>query len=126
MNALIIIVVCIFFIIFTTINDTGILPSDDFKIEGLNEYESALVRKFKSHLEDEKDSDSNIFLRKNDNLICFRMPSEIDSVDLYKVMTYVNTCSEIEYVIDDISIKYNKDLTEVRWYLITYSRKSSI
>ena len=125
MSLAMIFIICFLLIIFTVTQETVILPNGSKTIEGLNKYETALVNKFIRHINYEENSDLGS-LRKNDNITSFYMRSKIGSVDIDKVMYYVNMNPEIKYVIDEITIEYNKERTEAKWYCVTFSRKSSV
>ena len=87
-------------------------------IDGFNEYETELIRRFKSHVEDiERD-----FSIEN-NIIRFYMPTEINSVDLDRIRIYVNMNLNTKFLIEDITVRYNRSHTSINWYVIKFSRR---
>ena len=87
-------------------------------IDGFNEHETELIRRFKSHVEDTERS----FSIEN-NIISFYMPTEINSVDLDRVRIYVNMNLNTKFLIEDITVRYNRSHTSVSWYTVKFSRK---
>ena len=87
-------------------------------IDGFNEYETELIRRFKSHVED-TERDFSI----ENNIIRFYMPTEINSVDLDRIRIYVNMNLNNKFLIEDITVRYNRSHTSINWYVIKFSRR---
>ena len=87
-------------------------------IEGFNEDETELIRRFKSHIEDKERSFSI-----NNNIISFYMPTCINSIDLDRVRMYINMNLDTKFLIEDITVRYNRSCTKITWYTVKFSRK---
>ena len=87
-------------------------------IDGFNEYETELIRRFKSNVED-TERDFSI----ENNIIRFYMPTEINSVDLDRIRIYVNMNLNTKFLIEDITVRYNRSHTSINWYVIKFSRR---
>lgn len=114
-------VIVVLFLFISIIIDSK-KPREDFIIEGFNKIESRLIRSYKNHLDDIID-EHGLYCSLSNQTTMFYLPSDLEAVDIDKVVNYINMSPEFYCVVDELTVKYNKSKNKVNWYRFTYSRK---